>query len=196
MAHGVEPVLPFDLTLATFLAPNYEHPLTTAELLSTRARQLERREADLAAIHERVCNSRFASVRQFEKRFEGAPKTHEFRPGDLVLVRNSAAESDILGRKVKPRYFGPMIVARRTRNGAYRLAELDGAVSKLRYAAFRLVPYLARSQTSIPVTRVLDRDDLIGIINDDARDAPEAEAAADGNDELTGDGQILTPRQV
>jgi hypothetical protein len=100
----------------------------------------------------------------------------------LVLVCNSAADSNILGRKIKPRYFGPMIVARRTCNGAYHLAELDGATSKLRYAAFRLVPYLARSQSSIPVTRVLDRDDLIGIINDDAHDAPEAEAAADGYD--------------
>jgi len=76
-----------------------------------------------------------------------------------------------------------MIVARRTRNGAYRLAELDGAVSKLRYAAFRLVPYLARSRTSIPVTRILDREDLTGIINDDATDAPAAEEAADGYDE-------------
>src|SRR5712671_4554529 len=42
MVHGVEPVLPFDITLATFLAPNYDRPLSTEELLSTRARQLER----------------------------------------------------------------------------------------------------------------------------------------------------------
>jgi len=183
MAHGVEPVLPFDITLATFLAPKYDRPLSTEELLSTRARQLERREADLAEVHDRILKSRFASVRQFEKQFEGAPKAQEFKPGDLVLVRNSAAESDFLGRKIKPRYFGPMIVARRTRNGAYRLAELDGAVSKLRYAAFQLVPYLARSRTSIPVTRILDHEDLTGIINDDATDAPAAEEAADGYDE-------------
>ncbi len=37
-----------------------------------------------------------------------------------------------------------------THNSAYRLAELDGAVSKLFYAAFRLVSYFF-SPTSIVV---------------------------------------------
>jgi hypothetical protein len=137
MAHGVEPILLFNITLATFLTPNYECPLTTAELISMCARQLEHWEDDLMAIHRCVLNSHFTSVCQFEKHFEGTPKAHEFKPGDLVLVRNSAANSDILGHKVKPQYFGLMIVARRTCNGAYRLAKLDGTVSKLCYAAFR-----------------------------------------------------------
>ena len=61
---------------------------------------------------------------------------------------------------MKPRYFGPMVVVKRTRNGAYRLAELDGAVSRLRFAAFRLIPYHARSCSTISVTRLLDSDDL------------------------------------
>ena len=61
---------------------------------------------------------------------------------------------------MKPRYFGPMVVVKRTRNGAYRLAELDGAVSRLRFAAFRLIPYHARSRSTISVTRLLDSDDL------------------------------------
>ena len=63
-----------------------------------------------------------------------------------------------------------MVIIRRTRNGTYRLAELDGAVSKLRYAAFRLVPYFARSRTSIPVTCILDRDDLAEVVQDLAND--------------------------
>jgi len=61
-----------------------------------------------------------------------------------------------------------MVVIRRSRNGAYRLAELDGAVSKLRYAAFRLVPYFSRSRSAIPVTRILDREDLIAVVEDEA----------------------------
>ena len=61
-----------------------------------------------------------------------------------------------------------MVVIRRSRTGSYRLAELDGAVSKLRYAAFRLVPYLARSCASIPVTCLLDRDDLIAVVVEEA----------------------------
>jgi len=63
-----------------------------------------------------------------------------------------------------------MVVIRRTRNGAYRLAELDGAVSKLRYAAFRIIPYFARSQTLIPVTRILDRNDLATVVTEAADD--------------------------
>jgi len=70
--------LPFDITLATFLAPNYDRPLSTAELLTTRARQLEHREADLTDIHNRILNSRFASARQFEKQFEGTIRVMNF----------------------------------------------------------------------------------------------------------------------
>jgi hypothetical protein len=68
-----------------------------------------------------------------------------------------------------------MVVIRRTLNGAYRLAELDGAVSKLRYAAFRLVPYFSRSRTSIPVTRVLAHEDLVAVVQDTADDINDAE---------------------
>jgi hypothetical protein len=60
-----------------------------------------------------------------------------------------------------------MVVLRCTQNGSYRLAELDGTVSNLRFAAFRLVPYHARSRSSIPVTRLVDRDDLARVITDD-----------------------------
>jgi len=60
-----------------------------------------------------------------------------------------------------------MVVLRRTQNGSYRLAELDGTVSNLRFAAFRLVPYHARSRSSIPVTRLVDRNDLARVIADE-----------------------------
>ena len=76
-------------------------------------------------------------------------------------------ESD-LGHKTKPRYLGPMVVIRRSRTGSYHLAELDGAISKLRYAAFHLVPYLARSRASIPVTHLLNHDNLIAVVEEEA----------------------------
>ncbi len=34
MAHGVEPILPFDLTLVTFLVPNLTTPLSTTDLIT------------------------------------------------------------------------------------------------------------------------------------------------------------------
>jgi hypothetical protein len=160
MAHGIEPILPFDITLATFLVPNVATPLATEELLAIHTHQLQRREADLAAIHANILCSRFDSVQQFEHTFKNTICDHDFKPGALILVRNSSIETD-LGRKTKPCYFGPMVVAHRTPNGTYQLAELDGAISRLRYAAFRLIPYHARSRTSIPVTRLIEREELM-----------------------------------
>jgi len=185
MAHGIEPILPFDITLATFLVPDISTKLSTTDLLAIRTRQLQKREADLASIHTNVLRSRFKSVQQFEQAFKKTIKDFNFKPGMLVLVRNSSIETD-LGRKSKPRYVGPMIVVRRTPNGSYRLAELDGAVSKLRFAAFRLVPYHARSRTSIPVTRIIEREDLIKIhLDEDLEHAaadPEDGASSEGSD--------------
>jgi hypothetical protein len=74
------------------------------------------------------------------------------------LVHSAGADAE-LANKTKPQYFGPMVVIRRSRNGTYRLAELDGAVLKICYAAFRIVPYFAHSPSSIPVTYILDRDE-------------------------------------
>jgi hypothetical protein len=132
MAHGVEPILPFNITLATFLVPNLVKPLTTDDLIATRARQLEKRQDDLALIHDCIIKSRFASAQQFERQHQHTIHDYTFTPGTLVLVCNPGAELD----KTKPRYYGPMVVMQHTRNGAYRLAELDGTVSKLRYTAF------------------------------------------------------------
>ena len=174
MTHGVEPILPFDITLATFLVPDLTSPLSTADLIATRARQLQTREDDLASIHDNVIKSRLSAVQKFERQFTHSLKTDSFALGDLVLVRNSAAEVTHQ-KKMKPRYFGPMVVVKKTRNGAYRLAELDGAVSRLRFAAFRLVPYLARSRSVISVTRLLDPDDLeaLNTVDEDSDGADE-----------------------
>ena len=186
MAHGTEPTLPFDLTLATFLIPDIAKPLPTSELIAIRTRQLEKREEDLAAILSNILRSRYESVRQFEKAHAATIQNHDFKPGALVLVRNSSIETD-LGRKTKPRYYGPMVVVRRTQNGSYRLTELDGAVSKLRYAAFRLVPYHARSRSSIPVTRLIEREELIKIHLDE----DQAEESSEGEIDNVEEGRVL-----
>ncbi len=151
MAHRIEPTLPFDLTLTTFLVPYIAKPLQMEELIAIHARQLQKHEDNLAAILSNVLHSRFESVRQFEKTHVSTIHNHNFKPGALVLVRNSSIETN-LGRKSKPQYYRPMVVICQTPNSSYRLAELDGTISKLRYTAFHLVPYLVRSQTTVPVT--------------------------------------------
>ena len=80
-----------------------------------------------------------------------------------------------------------MVVIRRTPNGLYRLAELDSAISKLRYAAFRLVPYHARSRSSIPVTRLIEHEELIKIHLDE----DQAEENAEGEIDNVEEGRVL-----
>ena len=72
-----------------------------------------------------------------------------------------------------------MVVVRRTQNGSYRLAELDGTISNLCFAAFRLVLYHARSRSSIPVTRLVDRSDLARVFADE-----DMEGAVEDLDEV------------
>ncbi len=72
-------------------------------------------------------------------------KDLNFAPGTLVLVKNSKFDKG-LTNKTKPRYLGPMVVIRCSKGGSYIMGELDGTLSKLCFAAFRLMHiYLAIS---------------------------------------------------
>ena len=150
MAHGVEPLLPFDISEATYLMGPWDTPMTEAELLAIRARQLEKRPEDLERVKDQIWEARRISAKRFERTFERSLVTQEHAPGALVLVRNSRINLE-LNRKTKARYIGPYVVIRKTKNGNYILAELDGTVSKMHYAAFRVVPYLARERVTVPL---------------------------------------------
>ena len=150
MAHGVEPVMPFDITEATYLVPELANPLTTDELIALRAKQLEKRDEELEIMRKRLWNARKMAAEEFNRRFGRSIKTYDIKPGDLVLVRNSAQEAD-LGRKWKPRYLGPYVVVSRSDHGNFTLAEMDGSVSKLKFAAKRVIPYHIRESDEIPL---------------------------------------------
>jgi len=166
MAHSVEPILLFDLALTTFLIPDLTEPLPTAELIATCARQLKKQPKDLATIHNKILKSQFTLIKQFKKHYQQTIYDYDFQPGDLVLIHNSSVDSDI-GSKMAPHYLGPMLVLRWTCNGAYRLAELDGAISWLHYAAFHLILYHAHSPSFIPVTHIVGHDELLSLLVDD-----------------------------
>jgi hypothetical protein len=159
MMHGVEPIFPFDLAEAMFLAPlERRGALMTTELIAWRARQLQKHTEDLEAIRERVVAVRFTSIHEFERCFCVNIKSHHFQPGAYVLVRNSKVEYE-LSKKTKPRYLGPMVVVRHTKGGSYMLAKLDGAISKLRFATFRVIPYYPRCNERVSVTEMTGVDD-------------------------------------
>jgi hypothetical protein len=185
MAHGVEPTLPFDLTQATFLVPDLTQPLSTQDLLATHTCQLQKRPTDLATIHDHIAASCHASARQFEKHFANTIRDYDFAPSSLVLVHNTLPNMD----KMKPHYLGPMVILRCTCNGTYHLGKLNGAISKLCYAAFCLIPYHMRSRSFIPVTHIVGSGDLASL---ELNDAP-ATGLGSRSDKSTQEGRILNP---
>jgi hypothetical protein len=118
MTHSTEPMLPFDIPLATFLIPNRADELPTADLIANRAWQLQRREDNLAATHSNILKGCFEPVRQFERRLK------------------------------------------------------DGTISNLYFAACSLFPYHAQSCSPIPMTRLVDRDDLARVDTDEDSTEP------------------------
>ncbi|KAA1473771.1 hypothetical protein DENSPDRAFT_780612 [Dentipellis sp. KUC8613] len=145
LLHGVHPVLPFDLTEATFLVEGFKSGMSHAELLALRIRQLEKRAEDLENASYKLIQYQIHSKEEFERKFKSRLSQKEFQSGELVLVRNSMVEKS-LNRKTKPRYRGPYEVVRRTKGGSYILQELSGVVMRDAVAAFRLIPYIARNE--------------------------------------------------
>jgi hypothetical protein len=143
---GTEPLLPFDIDQATYMLPA-EGMMNDAELIARRTQMLLMREEDLAEVREQVYNARKKAAHRFADTHARRIKDFAHEPGDAVLVRDSVAEKDL--GKGNARYYGPMVVVRRNARGAYVLAELDGTVSRLRYAAFRVIPYYPRQHIEL-----------------------------------------------
>lgn len=155
LLYGTLPVLPLDLTEASFLIDDFHQGMSTAELLAARIRQLQKKPEDLAAAAEVLKKSRLRSKEQFERRFRTRLIKDSLETGTLVLIRNTRVEKE-MNKKHKPRYLGPYEVVRRTAGGSYVIKELDGAVHKQGYAAFRLIPYISRHSAQL---QILAQDD-------------------------------------
>lgn len=145
LLHGVDPVLPFDLTEATLLVEGFYSGMSTEELLVLRIRQLNKLDEDIAQAARALIKARFRSKQQFNRRYIHRLQKEEYKPGELVLVQNSSREMHVNRWKTHPRYVGPYEVIEKTQGGAYRLKELDGTEHKHSYAAFRLLGYISRS---------------------------------------------------
>jgi hypothetical protein len=154
---GTHPLLPFDITEASYLLPPPDSVLSTTDLITSRAIALQKRSSDLARIHSKVFQARRIAAIRFEKEHSATLKDFNFKLGDLVLLRHTAIEK-ALNRKMRPRYLGPLIVVSRNKGGAYIIAELNGSLYDRPVAAFRLIPYFPRTHIDLPPL-----DDLLDV---------------------------------
>ena len=107
----------------------------------------------------RVLKDKKQSLVKFVKNFSSTIQDFDFPVRSLVLICNSHIEKE-LNHKTKTHFLCPMVVVYCMRGGAYILAKLNGAVSRLQYAAFRVIPYLERFLDHIQVTSLLDHTEL------------------------------------
>ena len=145
LLHGVHPMLPCDLSEATFLSTLFTKDMSTEDLLAARVQQLAKMPQDLAHARKILKQSRFQSSQAFKKKFGRRLIMQVHEPGTLVLVRNVPMENTMsINRKTTCRYMGPYLVVKQTKGKSYKLKELDGTKLKTPVAAFRLIPYLKR----------------------------------------------------
>jgi len=159
MAHGVEVVLPFDIAEATYLLPPLDAPASTKDLIAHHAQQLLKWWEDLHDMADQVLKACKLSAAQFVSRFASTIIDYDLLVGSLMLVWNFHVEKE-LNHKTKAHYLGPMVVIHRSKGGTYILAEMDGAVSRLWYASFHVVPYFPWSLENVPLTSLLVAEDL------------------------------------
>nr|GAT51229.1 predicted protein [Mycena chlorophos] len=124
----------------------------------------------------RVSKEKLAAVKRYEEIHKAVIMDYDFRPGDIVLIRNTQIEKS-LDRKAKFRYLGPMVVVRRTKGGSYLVCELNGAMWPGKVAAFRVIPYEARAKIAIP-------EDVEKRIDMSAEELKELEERRDELDEF------------
>jgi len=80
-AHRVEPLLPFDISEATYLFPNVTEWLSTEDLLAHCTCQLKHWDKELALIHECIVKARLSGIVEFMKKHKNTMVNYDFKGG-------------------------------------------------------------------------------------------------------------------
>ena len=157
---GAHPTLPLDVKEATWLIELPTGVLTEEELIGCRARALAKHRLHIDEMRARVDKNKLIELKRYEADHKAVIRDHDFKPGDLVLIRNTSVEKS-LDSKMKPRYMGPMIIISRRKGGSYIVSEMTGAVWQNKVAAFRVIPYYPRRSIEIPdgVMSIIDTNE-------------------------------------
>jgi hypothetical protein len=145
---GAHPVLPLNVAEATWIAEYPDHLVSTDELVGLRARALAKHAVHIEEMRARMAAIKIKSAEDYAEKYKHVIKDYNFEPGDVVLVRNTVDEGSLSGRN-RDRWWGPLIVVRKTRGGAYIVCEFNGAVWQKKIGKFRLIPYQQRQKLTI-----------------------------------------------
>ena len=96
---GAEPLLPFDIVEATWLVNIPNQILSRAELIGYCAQALSKHNSFIEKVRERVDQNKIEELWRFEKKYRHVIKDWDFKPGQLIQVRNSTIEKS-LNRKM------------------------------------------------------------------------------------------------
>ena len=183
---GRQPILPLDITFATWQVARYHSVQTRPELLKLRTEQILRRDEDLEEAIALCENLRRQNKDIFDSthRTRGAP----FSVGDLVLLHNTKLENTHTG-KLEFRWMGPYRIHSINPTGSYRLAELDGAEMEGSVPGRRLKKFSLRN-IAIPADQLVQR-------REETMPTPEPQFNNDDLDELDPDvGRVVQPHEV
>jgi hypothetical protein len=145
---GAHPVLPLDVAEATWIAEYPDHLVSTDELVGLRTRALAKHAVHVEEMRARMAAIKIKGAEDYAEKYKHVIKDYNFEPGDVVLVRNTVDEGSLSGRN-RDRWWGPLIVVRKTRGGAYIVCEFNGAVWQKKIGKFRLIPYQQRQKLAI-----------------------------------------------
>jgi hypothetical protein len=171
LMYGQECVLPINMTEEGLLMINWQNISSTKELLEARMVQLARRPEELAKAKACLREVRELSVAHHNEKWELRQRNRDFKPGELVLVRNNKQDNSHQV-KSEPKYLGPFRVIGRNQGGAYHLCELDGTKFKGRIGHNRVRRYDERRGALILDRRAagLELEDELDQAQDDSDD--------------------------